>query len=80
MPYIILMRSRRNGDQILRLGTTLYGKRKAERFLDYYMDATSAKKYTYLLIDTTANGKQEHEIRSGGILPGTYPIIYPPLK
>ena len=74
------MSCKKMGDQIRRMGMQIYGAKKAETFLDYYREATSSKPYSYLFLDLTPEGNPEYEIRSGGILPGTYPLIFPTLR
>jgi len=72
--YIVLMKNRRDLNQISRLGSQLYPKKKLGFFLDAYKKAMDQQDYGYLLIDLTQTTQEEFRLRTN-ILPHQYPIV-----
>lgn len=70
--YLLLLSSRRDRNQIAKLGSQLYPG-ETDLFLSAYKSALS-REYGYMLADLTPTTKEEFRLRTN-IIPTEYPII-----
>ena len=73
--YLVLLKSPRQGNQLLHLGRQLYPS-KAGVLVQAYNDSTKSD-YGYLVVDSTPKGDDKYRLRTH-IFPGEDPIVYIP--
>ena len=74
--YIFLTKSRRDLNQVKRLGQQVFGK--GQYFYDAYKKCVLDKEYGYILLDLSPNTDERFRVRSN-IIPDEYPVaVYVP--